>query len=112
MMRDQLLNAPRASEILDIEGIGRIVVREMCGTVRAAWAASADPEAGVQNEVETTARLVALTAHDESGQRIFGDSDIEAITTQMSWPLVERIAKVALRVNGLGRQDAEELRKN
>ena len=56
------------------------------------------------------ARLVAFTAVDSGGVRIFSDEDIPALSGKSSQVLM-RLARVAQRMNGLGAAAEEETAK-
>lgn len=56
-------------------------------------------------------RLVVLTAVDESGVRVFGDSDADVLGNKAA-SVVARLADVAMRINGFTNSDIEELKGN
>ena len=57
------------------------------------------------------ARLVALTAVDATGVRLFTDADVPALAAK-SGAVLDRLFEIAARLSGIGRRDAEELEKN
>jgi len=57
------------------------------------------------------AYLVVLTVVDEDGARVFEESDLDKVQ-QKSSKVINRLADVALSVNGLTADDVEELGKN
>lgn len=57
------------------------------------------------------ARLVALTAVDEEGNLLFSQEDVEALGKK-SAGVLDRVFSVAQRLNGLSKEDAENLAKN
>lgn len=57
------------------------------------------------------ARLVALTAIDEDGERLFSSKDVEALG-EKSAAALERVFSAAQRLSGLSDEDVEELTKN
>lgn len=57
------------------------------------------------------AKMVARTVVDESGQRVFADADIPALS-QKNAAALDRIFTVARRLSGMSDEDVEELTKN
>jgi len=64
-----------------------------------------------QTQRNVRAQLVVLCAVDEAGGRLFGPSDIEALGRKSAKAL-DRLFDVAIRLNGMGPADIEELEKN
>jgi hypothetical protein len=54
------------------------------------------------------ARLVAMCAVDEAGQRLFTEEDVAAIG-EIRADVIDRLFSVAQRLSGLGDNDVEEL---
>ena len=93
---------------------GTVLVGAMNGQARDEWEQSLITRAGGKSEpnlANVRARLVAATVVDESGQRIFSAADVQALGNKSSAAL-ERVCKVAQRLNGLGDADLEELKGN
>jgi hypothetical protein len=62
--------------------------------------------------VETTrARLVALCAADADGKRLFQPSDVQGLSRKWAKPL-DRVYEAAATLNGIRKEDVEELRGN
>lgn len=61
--------------------------------------------------VNIRAKLVALTAIDEDGNRIFTDEEVEALGKKNAGCL-DRLFTVAQRLSGLSEQDVKELEGN
>lgn len=62
--------------------------------------------------VETTrARLVALCAVGEDGKRLFNPSDVMGLARKSARAL-DRVFEAAARLNGIRKEDVEELRGN
>lgn len=57
------------------------------------------------------ARFVAVTAFDADGKRIFGDEDVEAIGELPSSD-IRKLFDVAAKLNGMSKEDEQELEKN
>jgi hypothetical protein len=93
---------------------GAVLVGTMSGAARDSWEQSlltrknGKTEANLQN---VRARLVAACVVDEKGARIFKDADIEALGNKSSAAL-ERVCKIAQRLNGLGDADLDDLKGN
>lgn len=64
-----------------------------------------------QRQRNVRAQLVALCAVDETGGRLFGPGDIEALGAKSAKAL-DRLFDAAIRLNGLGASDIEDLEKN
>jgi hypothetical protein len=60
------------------------------------------------NLVNLRARLVALCAVDESGQRMFGDKEVTLLGSK-SASVLDRLFTAAQKLNGMTQQDVEEL---
>lgn len=93
---------------------GEVLVGSMNGQARDEWEQSLISRAGGKSEpnlANVRARLVAATVVDEDGNRIFTAADVEALGKKSSAAL-ERVCKVAQRLNGLGDADLEELKGN
>lgn len=89
---------------------GDVFIRTMCGRERDAFEASTEQSLG-GNIDNVRARLVALCAVDESGKRLFRDSDVLRLG-QKSAAALDRLFAVAMRLNGLTPGDMAELTKN
>lgn len=57
------------------------------------------------------ARLVAICACDESGERLFHDGDVQLLSQKPAW-LIDGIFDAAQRLNKLSEDAAGELEKN
>ncbi len=116
LTRDGILSAddlPR--EMVEVpEWGGRLWVRSMTGLERDAYEASLlqggekDQAARMKN---LRARLVALTAVNEKGERLFAETDVPALGAKSAKAL-NRVADASLRMNGIGAADVEELAGN
>lgn len=60
------------------------------------------------NYTNLRARLVALSIVDESGRRMFSDTDVNLLGTKSAAAL-ERVFKAAQRLNGMTDEDVEEM---
>lgn len=92
---------------------GHIYIRAMSGVERDSWEKSLMVGRGKRRDIDTTnvrARLVARTACDESGKRIFDDGDAVALGGLRVDALTKLFA-VAQRLSGVSDDDVEELGK-
>lgn len=92
---------------------GTVRVSEMTGAARDAWEQSLVPATrnGAANIANIRARLVAACVVDGAGKRMFSDADAAALG-EMSGIALDRVAKVAQRLNGLAAEDVEAARGN
>jgi hypothetical protein len=116
LTRDAILKAEDLKkELVKVpEWGGDVYIRCMTGTERDLFESEAYTVKGkdVQiNRENFRARLLVRVLVDEKGDRLFTDKDIAALGAKSAKPL-DRIFAVAMRVNGLSRDDVEELTKN
>lgn len=114
--RDQILEvADLKTEVVSVpEWGGDVIVAAMTGEARDAWEQSlvvAENGAARANMENIRARLVIATAVDEHGNRLFTEKDAPMLGRKSSAAL-ERVCKVAQRLNGLTRDDVEALKGN
>lgn len=113
LTKDQILSAEdlKREEVDVSEWGGTVLVRMLTGRERdnleAFWLRS--KESG--NYADARATLVALTACDETGARLFSDADIEALGGKSAAAL-DRLSDVAQRINRLTKKDLEDLAGN
>lgn len=98
-------------EDVEIKDVGTIRIRVMTGAERDAYEAAIVDARIAKKPYSVRTLLIAFCASDESGARLFGDEDIEAIG-KLPGPMAERLVLVALRVNKLRQRDLTELEKN
>ena len=102
-------------EVVDVpEWGGQVTIRSMTGTERDDFEQSifdANDKSKKKNMKNIRARLCALTMVDESGNRLFDVSDIEALGKKSSKAL-DRVFAVAQKLNGLSPTDVEEMAGN
>lgn len=113
LSRDQVLEAQdlRREEVEVPEWGGTVLIAAMSGKARDAWEQSLIGEKGKVNTENVRARLVAYTAVDEQGNRLFTNEDIERLGSKSAAPL-ERLCKVAQRLNRLSEEDLEQAKGN
>jgi hypothetical protein len=113
--RDAILKAEdyKIEEVEMPEWGGTVFVRSLTGAERDQYEASMatlDKKGNVRDiHMENIrARLVALTVCDETGQRLFGDTDVKALGEKNAAAL-ERVFQAAQRLSGLTKRDLDEL---
>lgn len=116
LSRDAILGASdiRTEQVEVPEWGGAVLVGTMSGTARDAWEQSLIRRVGTKTEPNlenVRARLVAATVVDEAGVPIFGQADLEALGRKSAAAL-ERVCKVAQRLNGIGDSELDELKGN
>lgn len=114
--RDQILEASDLkTEVCAVpEWGGDVIVSGMTGATRDAWEQSLVLTNGNKTSVNMEnmrARLVVATVVDEAGNRLFTDKDIAQLGAK-SGAALERVCKVAQRLNGLTDDDLESAKGN
>lgn len=89
---------------------GEVIVRALSGIERDAFEQSLVRD-GKTELTNVRAKLVARCCVDEAGNRLFEDHEIEALGLKSSRAL-ERISKVAQRLNGMGDKELEDIQGN
>jgi len=116
LTRDQILGLDDLkTETVNVpEWGGAVIVRSMTAADRDEYEQSmvnsrgADEKGNMRN---IRARLIICTAVDESGKRLFTDADIDLIGAKAA-RAVNRVFKVAARLNALTSDDVDDLAKN
>lgn len=93
---------------------GTVVIQELTATERDAFEASCVKRKGKKTETDATnfrAKLVVQSARDETGARLFADTDVDAIG-KLSASAINRLFEVACRLSGLTDTEVEELAGN
>jgi hypothetical protein len=105
--KNTILNADDLpGEVVNVpEWGGSIKVRSMTAKEREDFSAGLRDKDGNVVTASWKARLVALTVVDENGARIFADADADALAGKSAL-VIERLSEVALRLNGLGTEQA------
>jgi hypothetical protein len=93
---------------------GDVRVRGLTGTERDAFEATIAQRKGKDvkmNFQNARARLVSLSAVDESGERLFSDADVVALGGKSAAAL-DRLFAVAMKLSGLTPDDVKDLTEN
>lgn len=102
-----------ATELVSVpEWGGHVYVKMMTGIERDAWESSIVGTTGNQRNLNNIrARLVALTACDDQGCRLFSDADVGELGKKSAKAL-DRVFAAAQKVNALTESDIKELEGN
>jgi hypothetical protein len=111
--RDAILGAEDKNyEDVDVpEWGGTVRIAGMTGADRNSYQASMvvlSPNGTVQrlNMQDQLAKLISRCLIDESGERLFSDKDIKALSAK-SGAVLDRLGDVAMRLSGLRKEDVE-----
>lgn len=94
-------------EVLVPEWGGSVWVRTMTAGERDAWELSGMKGDTFRRE-NIRARLAVVTVTDEQGALLFGETDIDALGKKSAAAL-DRVMGVAMKLNGLSKDDVEDL---
>jgi hypothetical protein len=113
LSKDQILSANDADfELVDVpEWGGKVRVKTLTGDERDAYEQSLIDQRGNvlgPKLAGAQARLVALTAVDDDGKRLFADADVKALGAKSAQAL-NRVFEVSMRLSRLTQQDVEAL---
>jgi hypothetical protein len=116
LTRDEIMAAQdvQFEDVSVPEWGGEVRVKSLMGEERDALEATMIQGKGKNTSVNLAnlrAKLVARSIVDESGQRIFSDTDIFALGKKSAAAL-SRVYEVAQRLSGISAEDVEELTKN
>jgi len=116
LTRDLILSADdtKREKVSVPEWGGDLFVSTMSGTARDAWEQTLVTRRNGKTEPNLEnmrARLVVACVVDEKGERLFKDEDALALGKKSS-KVLEKLAKVAQRLNGIGDVELEELEGN
>jgi hypothetical protein len=116
LTREQILSADDIKiEVVPVPAWGGdVIVRGLTGRERDAYEATVMRIKGTDTQLilsNARAKLVAASIVDESGQRLFDDTDVVALG-QKSAESLQRIYDVAARLSGLTKSDLDDLTKN
>jgi len=109
-LKDNILNADdlRSETVFVEEWNTKVTIRTMTGTERDAFELELSGPEGKQN---ARAKLLVRCIADESGNRVFQDSDALALGKKSSKAL-DKLWDIALDLNRVRKKDVEEAEKN
>ena len=105
-MKDAILNAKdRETVVVDVPEWGcQVILAALPYSDVAAWS-------DTKEDLNSMARLVALSIVDDNCDRVFSDADIPALAAK-SWVVLNRLAGEALKLNGLTDEAADDIQGN
>jgi ribosomal protein L12E/L44/L45/RPP1/RPP2 len=116
LSRDDVLKAEDlTTEEVDVpEWGGSVLVRGLSGRERDEFEASMMVRRGkryVPDTANVRAKIVARCVIGDDGERLFTDSDVDALG-EKSGAAIDRVYEVAARLSGLSDEDIEEIAEN
>jgi hypothetical protein len=116
LKRETILSANDISteEVQVPEWGGSVLVRGMSGAERDQYEFSMISGKGTNMEMnlqDVRTKLVVICTVDETGARLFNDTDIVALSRKSASAL-DRVFAVAQRLSGIGKADIDMLSKN
>lgn len=116
LSKDAILTADdmRIEAVAVPEWGGTVFVRSLSGTERDSFEAAILQRNGSDTSVNyrnMRARLAVLALCDRDGNRLFTDGDMAAVGSKSAAAL-QRVFDAASRLNGLSKDDVDELAKN
>lgn len=110
--REQILSVQDSKiETVEVpEWGGSVCVRAMSAKERDGWEIRYATDFANKNR-SVRGSLCAVVICDENGNRLFTEQDIPVLE-QKSAAALDRLFDVAMRMNGLRKQDVDELEKN
>ncbi len=113
LKREEILSKTSLkTEALNIpEWGGDVIVSEMSGAMRDGWEQAIREKDASGRLVSPRAKLIAFTVVDDKGNRIFKDDDVEAIG-KLSSETLEKICIASMRLNGLGVDEINKVKKS
>lgn len=112
-IREQLLALKIPTATVKVAGIdGLVSLRGLTASERDQWEQYVYSERDIKKGVKNIrASLVVRCITDETGSRLFTDSEIAEVGA-MPASVIDKLYEHCQRLSGLGAKDAEELEKN
>ena len=101
----------RQTEIVNIPGIGNVIVRGMTAKERDQYETSCIIQKNGKrnfNLIDARAKLVMLTVVDEKGNRLFDASDVSRLSG-MPASVIDKLFTVAQKLSGISDEDIDDL---
>ena len=115
LSRDEILEAPDLPLIeVDVPEWGKgvaVYVRALSGTERDRFEVEVLGATGKDRLANARAKLVSIGLVDEDGNRVFNESDVEALGKK-NGKVLDRLFEVIKKESALGNEEIEELVKN
>jgi len=112
-LKDKIIEAARlaTSKLTAVKVWGEDAhIRVMSGTERDQWESQILDNGKVVKE-QFRAKLLVKVLADETGKRLFSDDEIGTLSSMDSVEL-DRLYSIASKVNGLSKDDVDQLTKN
>lgn len=111
--REQIGKAKRKAEAVSVpDWNGEILLGVMSGTQLGEFQTrTATLEGKREKQAELFATVILCTAVNADGSPLFTETDLPTIL-DLSWPVLLDVATKALKLNGMGAKDVENLEKN
>ena len=112
--KESFLSVKPRREAITLAGVGECFIAEMTGAERDDYESEQFKQNGKSVEINrknARARLIVKTVVDADGNRIFTDSEVEAVGNRPA-SLLDPIFEKSLQVNGFSKKDVDELVKN
>jgi hypothetical protein len=113
LSRDEIL-AKKGGKVVEVtvpEWGGTVHLREMTAAERDAFEQASLDKSGTARLINIRARLASISICDESGKRLFSDSDIHLLG-ELPASALDRIFDASMRLNKISKADVDELEKN
>lgn len=113
-LRSALSGARRKTKVVDVPDVGPITLQEMSGTERDDLEASTIIEEDGKRTVNSKhfrARLLVLCIVDDSGKRVYADSDAPEVS-ELPIGVLDKLFVAAQELNAMGGTAVEDARKN
>ena len=104
-------NIKRPTEVVNIPGIGNVIVRGMTAKERDQYETSCIIQKNGKrnfNLIDARAKLVMLTVVDEKGDRLFEASDVSRLSG-MPASVIDKLFTAAQKSSGISDDDMDEL---
>ncbi|MFF0867627.1 hypothetical protein ACFYUV_38100 [Nonomuraea sp. NPDC003560] len=113
LTREQILSVDdrREEQVHVPEWGGTVIVRGLSGTQRDKYEGSLLDSKNRVRVLDARGKLAQMSIVDQSGQLLFGEEDIKALSRKSAKAL-SRVVDVAQRLSGLSDEDLEELEGN
>ncbi len=111
---DGILKSDDLGELVKVdvpEWGGHVFVKIMSGIERDRWEIAATNLMKAPSNANIRAGLCAVTICDEKGERLFHDTDVDALGKKSSLAL-DRVFGVSRKINRLTDEELDELEKN
>lgn len=113
MIRAQLASVPLQRKVVSLRGMD-FIVQEMNGSAREKYELFLSTKSGEDGKITDPSglksQLVAACLVDEAGERVYGDHEINLINS-LPGEIVDRLAAVAMELNGLQKEAQDQAAK-